>query len=68
MSAMDFIVTMTFLCKRRSWRRLARLLRQPHPLLPGEREAFRELCLQRPGLVRGCGLRLDRSGLHVVKN
>ena len=67
MSSMEFFISMTRLHKRRSWRRLVQLLRQPHPLLPGEREAFHELCLKRPGLVSGNRLRLDKTGLHVVK-
>ncbi|MDO8512815.1 MAG: hypothetical protein Q7S57_06100 [bacterium] len=67
MSTMEFFVAMGRLHKRRSWRKLVQLLRQPHPLLPGEREAFHELCLQRPGLVNGNRLRLDATGFRVVK-
>jgi hypothetical protein len=67
MSSIDYFVVMTRLQERGAWRRLARLLSQPHPVLPGEREAFCELVLARPTLVRGNRLRLDATGFRVVQ-
>lgn len=63
MSAREFFEEMTRLHEAGQWNALENLLKEDHPLIPGEREAFLELKEH----VEDPGVRTDDSGLHVVR-
>jgi hypothetical protein len=63
MSAVEFFKEMTRLHETGQWDALEDLLKEDHPLIPGEREAFLELKEH----VKNPGVRTDDSELHVVR-
>jgi len=61
---MEYEHSMDELAINSDFNQLEDLLREDHPLLPGEKEAFEEL---KNGLGRELRVKLDKSGFHVIR-
>jgi len=68
MTAFDFFIEVGKLHDACEWAELEKLLAEPHVVIPGEREAFLELIEHEIELGHVTGVRLDDSGMHVIKN
>lgn len=67
MSGIDFLNRVRLLREAQRWGALEKLLRRPHPLFPGEREAFLELLQHETELGHKLRVQLDATGFRVER-